>query len=282
MVCNRLEDLRRRFEAPNESNRWDKPLFQVNMGASTKLECPLSPSESSVPEVSAHEGACGEFARRPQEKVHTGELREEEGAGAGGTQVDVVSVIDPVPSPGPDIPVAVFSSWKSSKGNTKQGDDTSLSTHKSSPSSSFIKKPPASSNVFFSGNRAVEVTGALTKEGSDESARRICAYLLTAEAPPPSSATNTVRHSSANLLYQIDKVSQTITQSIVSHQQKYSVDSPLVFREHGGFSLKLSRRMSMAELQRHRRQYLKVSSQHPPEVVEDVGRHYLEFLENQC
>jgi hypothetical protein len=30
-VCS-LEDLRQRFEPPNESNRWDCPLFKVHMG----------------------------------------------------------------------------------------------------------------------------------------------------------------------------------------------------------------------------------------------------------
>ena len=30
-MCS-LEDLRQRFEPPNESNRWDCPLFKVHMG----------------------------------------------------------------------------------------------------------------------------------------------------------------------------------------------------------------------------------------------------------
>jgi len=36
-VCS-LEDLRQRFEPPNESNRWDCPLFKVHMG-----RCPDGP-----------------------------------------------------------------------------------------------------------------------------------------------------------------------------------------------------------------------------------------------
>lgn len=292
MACDhRMEDLRRRFESPNESNRWDKPLFQVNMMAAIHPTIPTATDKddtdtlvlvasedttksslSDKPFPVATDGDAG--ARTSQPLVAT-----KNGHGDNLVQLEV-QLQSSAP---PHIPTTtVFSSWKSKKAKAKpHTDDGSVSTQQTvSSSSCFIKKSTANSNVYFSGSRAVDEV-VLTDDGPEDVIKLICAYFHTAEAPQPTAATNTVRHSNAHLLYQIDKVSQTITQNIVLHQQKQSPGTPLVFREYNSYSLTLPRHVSMAELQRHRRQYLKVSSQHPPDTAEDIGNHFLEFLSNQ-
>ena len=259
-----LEELRRRFEAPNESNRWDKPLFQVNM-------------------MPAIESASSDNANEIDKKASPDETSEESSSVVSDNKVSA-EFSDGTKESADSPPVTVFSSWKSSKVKTKEPNDNDTvvtdSTQRSTASSCFVKKSSKFSNVYFSGNRAVDSVSAIG-DGPDVASRKICDYFLSAAAPPPSAATNTVRHSSANLLYQIDKVSQTIVQSIITHFQKHSPETPLVFKEYSNFSLTLPRRMSMAELQRHRRQYIKVNSQHPPESAEDVGKNFLQFLLNQ-
>ena len=263
-----MEDIRRRFESPVEANRWDKPLFQVNMMTADKDDAnilaasedmnirtvksdtfPTSIDIDTGAEISNLSVACDSLV---QEKLETA-----------------------LPPP------TVFSSWKSNKSKPQLNTDAvSVATQHTVSSSCCIKKATTNSNVYFSGSRAVEAV-VLTDEGPAAAIRHICSYINTAEAPQPTAATNTVRHSNAQLLYQIDKVSQSITQSVVLHLQKQSPGTPLVLKEYDSFSLTLSRHVSMAELQRHRRQYLKVNSQHPPETADEIGKNFLEFLSNQ-
>jgi hypothetical protein len=285
----RLEDLRRRFEAPNESNRWDKPLFLVNTMAPVPTSHEYSSSDSTtcsqlVDEIKGSSINIGETVtdtaddcvdNKPLTLTPPVSTLEGSDTVVQGGESDDESFAPHT---------TVFSSWKSSKSKRKPSDDASVSTQQttSSSSSCFVKKLSGSSSVYFSGNQAVDKVH-LTDEGPDIAMQKICDYFRTAEAPQPNAATSNIRHSSANLLYQLDKVSQTITQHIILHQQnQQSPGTPLVFKEYNSFSLMLPpRHVSMAELQRHRRQFIKVNSQHPPEHAEDIGKHFLEFLSHQ-
>lgn len=256
----RLGDLRRRFEAPNECNRWDKPLFHVNMMADEYVGGKGSESLKGLVAIVVDSGVSD--TKQDCESVSNAETLQE-------------STAESSPPPATET---VFTSWKPKKAKP-QTDDATVVTHGTSASSCFIRKPVGKSNVYFSGSRAVD-GAALTTDGPSAAIHKICSYFITADAPQPNAATNTVRHSSANLLYQIDKVSQEITQNIFLQQQKQGPDTPLIFDNYGRFSLRLPRRISMAELQRQRRQYIKVNSQHPPEDAQDAGTNYLEFLSN--
>ena len=256
----RLGDLRRRFEAPSESNRWDKPLFHVNMSV-LETSCAKTNQENS----GKHESSCNSGNITSQATLHN-QVR----VNTADQKADEITTT-----------TTVFSSWKSNKSKSRQVDDSSLSSQSINTTTFPVKKFTSKSNVYFSGSRAV---GAVEASGDcpETVVQSICSYFRTAEAPQPNAATNTVKHSCANLLYEIDKVSQVITQQIVKHQQAQGQSAPLVFKEYDSYSLLLPRQMSMAELQRHRRQYLKVNSQHPPDSAEDVGKNFLEFLTNQC
>jgi hypothetical protein len=278
LCCDRLGDLRRRFESPNESNRWDKPLFEVNMMAAAAQSSSSATTESNPTPVAMV--ANQQVLSSSPDTTHPDQKTPDTpGGGGDGGQEEVEQQEQQEATPLP----TVFSSWKSSKTKPKPSAGAApVSTSSSSTASCVLKKAPGGSNVYFSGSRAGDSPAVLSGDGPAAAIQNICAYFLSAAAPQACAATNTVKHSSANLLYQIDKVCQSITQDIMLHQQKQSPGTPLVFKQYSSFCLTLPRHVSMAELQRHRRQYIKVNSQHPPDTAADAGKHYLEFLANQC
>jgi hypothetical protein len=269
LIPSRMHDLRRRYEKPNADNRWDKPLFFVDMTPSSHqhapppLDSPSSPSEST-PSLDA-----------------------------------------PVFVP---QPTTVFSSWKKSKAvppadglplNTPPGSVTTLPAdpdhlHLSSLSVTRATAPhtpsapePDGQGVYFSGSKVVDVDTGVSPQTHAESSSPdhvipdVLLYLQTAIAPPPTLATKQIKHAGADLLYQLDRVSQSIAALIMAHQQEHRDGTPLVLRDFKNCSVTLPRYLSAPELQRIRRQFVKMNSQHPPDTSVDVGSKFIEFLMTQ-
>jgi hypothetical protein len=112
----------------------------------------------------------------------------------------------------------------------------------------------------------------------DQCCKRILAFIKTAVAPPPNPATVATPHLKANMLYLLDKISQDIMTGIVRHQNNAAnAYDPLLFTEYDR-ALELHRIVSLAELQRHRRQFVKVNSQIPPRNEIDIGAYFIDFL----
>jgi tRNA uridine 5-carbamoylmethylation protein Kti12 len=250
-----LHDLRMRFEKPNSSNRWDKPLFYVDMTPPKAQNS--GPSEEKEKKETA-----------PQSDVEQ-ELKSDLG------MVQVVST--PLEASLDPAPVTVFSSWKSAK---KSSSSQSVIT-----TSTALQESDQQRGVYFSGNKVSDVN---SEENRAEATRTpdmviddIISYFETAVAPAPNLATKPVRHAGPELLYQLDRVSQTIVQLITSHQQEHTDGTPLILKDFDSHLLTLPRYVGAQELQRLRRQFVKMNSSHPPESSTDVGGKFVEFLRNQ-
>lgn len=103
-------------------------------------------------------------------------------------------------------------------------------------------------------------------------------FIKTAVAASMNPATVSTPHLKANMLYLLDKISQQIVATIVNHQNNAAnATDPLLFTEYDR-ALELYRTVSLAELQRHRRQFVKVNSQIPPSNQIDIGASFIEFL----
>ena len=105
-------------------------------------------------------------------------------------------------------------------------------------------------------------------------------YFTTAQAPRPNSSTIPVPHGKAQLLYELDDVSQHIIETIFAHLKDNASGTPLIFREYNR-TLELFRFVGLSELQRHRRLFVKVNSQHPPTSSAEIGRAFIDFLVTQ-
>jgi tRNA uridine 5-carbamoylmethylation protein Kti12 len=235
-----------RYEKPNSSNRWDKPLFLVDMTPERKADA--AASETLQNESDEH-------------------LKSE--------PTPLVSMTETTSEP----PVTLFSSWKSAK--------------KSSSSQSVVSQAVTTTResdqkgVYFSGNKVSDVANICennhtgTSSSPDQVIEDILSYFETAVAPAPNLATKPVRHAGPELLYQLDRVSQTIVQLITAHQQEHTDGTPLILKDFNSHVLVLSRYVGAQELQRLRRQFVKMNSAHPPENSVDVGGKFVEFLRTQ-
>lgn len=231
-----------RYEKPNSANRWDKPLFFVDM-TPNRESCESSEDQNNDLPLKSEPNNSLVQSEAPQE-----------------------------------TPVTIFTSWKSAK--------------KSSSSQSVVTQSVGTvresdqKGVYFSGSKVSDQT--VPEETRHESScspdmviEEIIRYFDTAVAPAPNLATKPVRHAGPELLYQLDRVSQTIVQLITSHQQEHTDGTPLILKDFNSHVLTLPRYVGAQELQRLRRQFVKMNSTHPPENSIDVGGKFVEFLKTQ-
>lgn len=133
-------------------------------------------------------------------------------------------------------------------------------------------------DVYFSGTSATksEYLGVSPESACVD----IFKFFDKASTPVGTLATKLVRHADADLLYILDTTSQLIVQAVMNHQQIHSDGTPLIMKEYGK-SVPLNRRVTLLELQRHRRQFVKMNGQHPPNSSIDAGSKFIDFLNNQ-
>ena len=107
-------------------------------------------------------------------------------------------------------------------------------------------------------------------------------FLDTAVAPTPNSSTVPKKHdATAGLLYQLDQISSEIIQVVITHQKDAVCEgTPIVFNDFDR-TFAIHRHVGMAELHRHRRQFVKVNSMHPPSSGLDIGAAFIDFLAKQ-
>lgn len=230
--------MRRRFEAPNASNRWDSPLFKINTSSEQKSVLQDGPSV-------ALSGEC----EKPVQELPT-------------SQVQSTSK----------------TSWRP-KSMARTGDTSSVTI---ASSSAARASTGPSTSVFFSGTQVNRSTDSLLRDFStvDESLHRIAEYFLDAVAPAPNASTVAIQHAQPDLLYELDRTSQSILHLIVAHQTDNVEGTPIKFVEYDR-EITLHRHAGLAELQRHRRQFVKNNGAHPPTTVKEVGASFIDFLANQ-
>lgn len=235
-----------RFERPEEKNRWDCPLFHVNMTPNVEhtdqpSSCERNESSSSSLKV-RKDSNTSEPAALPTTVFRRTAFKK---------SVSVTPEVISKPQTLVDEDKTVESvEVQSSAGLSISG--------------SYIHR-----SVVGAGSSYEEVISAISD------------YLETAIAPAPNSSTIPKVHASADLLYQLDQVSQTIVQKIVQHQKDAVVEgTPLVFSEYDR-SIVINRHVGISELQRHRRQFVKVNTMHPPSTGIDVGATFVDFLAQQ-
>lgn len=233
IIC-RLEDLWKRFEAPNDANRWDNPLFRVKNSSATT-------STSTANQQTAM-------------ATSTSEALPE-------------SVIQPK---------SLKSSWKPKKKKT-DADSVSAEPVDTNIATTVTVAADTPSILSISGTAVTYADDLCTFVELSEVFSPMTDYLLHANLPLPNSSTVPTAHAQADLLYELDRTSQKITQTILSHQAEALEGTPLKFSEFDRV-LTLNRRISPGELQRYRSQFVKVHSQHPPSTSLAVGVSFIEYL----
>lgn len=270
-----MEDLRRRFEAPNSSNRWDNPLFKVSM----------NPDGGS-----SSEGTVGTVFTST-EQLATTTIASDQGIGGVSDMANIEE----------GVPVAK-SSWRPKKKPqsssssqsvmTMQTTVTAATDSRTASVTSVWKDADSKSAVYFSGStraRKDQGTTDLASDGFasiDQTCESISAYFLDSVNViiPATASTMPKQHGSADHLYELDRISQKIAQMISVHQTDQSEGTPIKFADYDR-EIVLHRYIGSPELQRHRRQYVKINSQHhstKKSVIEkEMGAEFIDFLASQ-
>ncbi|KAM4573212.1 protein KTI12 homolog [Odontesthes bonariensis] len=101
--------------------------------------------------------------------------------------------------------------------------------------------------------------------------------LFKRKAPPPNQSTQSQPLSSANFLYELDKITQDVLMAIFD-AQKTSVPGDLISVPGATEKVELSRSVNMAELRKLRRQFISYSKMHPTENTGQISNMFVQYL----
>lgn len=242
-----LLDLKLRFEEPNSKNRWDNPLFTINMTPIT--------NEKTLEE-----------------------------------NVKSISITDNTILLSQSLPILQQpikkSSWQKKEKNKTNldNDNETIKTIVSSSSMSITStstQPTTLKTVFFSGTEK-SVEERVSGISPDEAFQQIFDHFIGASVPLPNSSTISAPKGDAERLYELDRISQLITQTIIQHQIDFNEGDPIIFTEYDR-TITLHRHVSLIELQRHRRQYVKITGQYASNYTtnKEIGASFIDFLDVQ-
>lgn len=258
-----INDLRLRFEAPNENNRWDFPLFKISL------------SEDDI------------FTKEKEivENIQIGnmELNDNSISSNNTMNNEVVNgrLDENVLTTSGNVFQSSFkSSWKpksnSSKANIEQKNVILNYDNKTDSSQISLK------TISFSGTQVTQEDTSKTMQdflSPDIVLPKIFEYFTTATAPAPNSSTISLQKAKPDLLYELDRISQKIIEALI-HQQTTSEGTegtPLKFLEYDR-AITLHKYTSLAELQRIRRQFVKINGSHPPINSKAIGSAFIDYL----
>eukprot|EP01038_Epipyxis_sp_PR26KG_P010737 gene10737-14422_t len=242
-----MNDLRLRFEPPNPSNRWDCPLFKVNSIENTR--------ELSNP-------------------------------------LEDISVTERVDSMANPVIIETnttkkLSSWKPKKETLSKPTIVEINNEESLLENETVftsmnemlpkENTKTEKGVWFSGVKSNSIENYFEGQSSDEVMKAVYDHLTSAVVLAPNTPTITVRRADADLLHELDRISQVVVQIIVKHLSNSAEGTPIRFAEYDR-ELVLNRFVGVAELQRYRLQFVKINGQHPPTNSTAIGSSFIDFL----
>ncbi|XP_044048008.1 protein KTI12 homolog isoform X1 [Siniperca chuatsi] len=101
--------------------------------------------------------------------------------------------------------------------------------------------------------------------------------LFKRKAPPPNQSTQSQPLSSANFLYELDKITQDVLMAIFN-AQKTSVPGDLISVPGATEKIELTRSINMAELRKLRRQFISYTKMHPTENTGHISNMFVQYL----
>ncbi|XP_066541172.1 protein KTI12 homolog [Hoplias malabaricus] len=97
------------------------------------------------------------------------------------------------------------------------------------------------------------------------------------KAPPPNQSTQSQPLSSANFLYELDRVTQDVLMTVLD-SQKTSVPGDLITIPGATEKVELRRSLNMAELRRLRRQFISYTKTHPTDHIGQIANMFVQYL----
>ncbi|KAM9376583.1 protein KTI12 homolog [Pholidichthys leucotaenia] len=101
--------------------------------------------------------------------------------------------------------------------------------------------------------------------------------LFKRKAPPPNQSTQSQPLSSANFLYELDKITQDVLMAIFD-AQKTSVPGDRISVPGATEKMELTRSINMAELRKLRRQFITYTKMHPAANTGQIANMFVQYL----
>ncbi|KAK0043144.1 protein KTI12 [Biomphalaria pfeifferi] len=127
-----------------------------------------------------------------------------------------------------------------------------------------------------SGNRWDKPLFSVVKDGSLDIAT-ICTTLFEQKALIPNQSTQTQPLSSTNFLYEMDRITQDIITTLATAQKSLCPGDKIKIKDSRE-DITFTRPFSMAELQRHRRQFISYTKMHPVEDTSKLSNLFVQYL----
>jgi protein KTI12 len=257
-----LQQLIQRYEPPDDRNRWDKPLYRVD----------LRPENS----VTANPELAQNVLSQSVYNMHS--LSDAIGGGtvAGATSSDADATVKPEAKPA----------------------TAKKSTFKRAVFKRPTKPVPSGNNTVPEANPQPATTNAPTEDNKEEDASKkvlsledrideILDSFLGNKNKPLKEGASTRQHvqSDANVLHNVDTVTQQVCSSITVAQNKSTTviaKLQIVVRDQVLY-LECHRKLPLTELRRLRKQYIQWVVLHPPEDTSERGiaQSFLQYIETQ-
>lgn len=108
--------------------------------------------------------------------------------------------------------------------------------------------------------------------------QEIYEVLINKKPPPPNQSTMSQPLSSTNFLYELDRISKEIVSAVLD-SQKTAVPGESIKILNATEKVSLSKHLTMAELQRIRRQFLTYMKMHPCDI-NNISNVFVQYLNN--
>ncbi|ELU04578.1 hypothetical protein CAPTEDRAFT_178515 [Capitella teleta] len=105
----------------------------------------------------------------------------------------------------------------------------------------------------------------------------ICDALIRKKAPPPNLSTQSQPLSSSNFIHELDKITQNTVQFILESQKTCIVGDTIKI-PGATDKLMLVKVLTLAELQRTRRQFINFCRMHPTDDSTKIGNMFIQFI----
>jgi protein KTI12 len=261
-----LQELIQRYEPPDDRNRWDKPLYRVDV--------------RPVDSVTGDPALAQNLLSQSVYNMHS----LSDAIGKGGTDADADAsanatvspeIAPPVTTKKPTFKRAVFK--RPTKPAPTADDDTVIAANLPQPVTTSAPAPDTKQDDA-SGTKKV-----LSLE--DRIDEILDSFLLNTKALKEGASTRQHVASDANVLHNVDSVTQQVCSSITVAQNKSTVSTgklQITVRDKVLY-LEFHRRLPLTELRRLRKQYIQWVGLHPPEDTTERGiaKSFLQYIETQ-
>ena len=240
---NMLIDMRRRFEMPNERNRWDRPLFIVNM-TPTDTEN----TKENAKETSGTDTECEKSCSITKDASNNED---------NGTEI-------------------IQSSFRRKKASSNETVLSSFTSRKGDSTKSTNKD-----TLIFNRLDAVIPEGGAVSTGKAEDSYENIYKILSDSSITISSnvSTQQANTSGADIIMEMSNHTAEIVSAINSHQLggEQGNDAPLLLPKYKR-SIGLHRYISNAELQRYRNHFNTLNTKNPPADGITAGQQFIDYI----